>query len=585
MAGPTLGELRVVNFDPESAAFAEWLAALMKDGTVWSVVWALAPSQSPVCLQAVRDMMDRRPGSRQPHLVLVGASDHAFWSTKRFANLNRRRHLAHSFTPLCSWGAPYRRPTASQKSSPPPRRKWLGWAVNDVTMWSGACWGVWQPPPPPSESRSQRLSAAVTSALDGAKRAAPAASTSRRTTGISVRAGLTMGRSSAGAAADGGPPAKRATDKARDARAAKRQRRYGPALAAASDQWLLVCESLSISGPTRGAYQAAVTAFELWASKKRLTSQLSVVCSLDAALVKYFDYLFEYGHSAVHARNALNGLVFLRSLPREKATLPRARRALTGYLKAQPAGVRDPLPWEGALLIANLLLAPPRTEVKVLAGCAILLQFDMYMRPIEVPDIVPEAIVRPTGPCKHRGVIVAPHDAGTRKPAKNAAFDHTIFVGVPNAPRDVASIVLRRLVSLAPSPSQRLFHPLTLTTYSSAFRTASVAAGLQQLKATPHSVRHGGPSDDMYFQRTCLKEVARRGRWHCLQSFCRYEKRGRLQRQVQCIPGAQLRQAASLAVDRNKAIIAAVSDALLWLKLQPREFRRGPPTRRLRKTQ
>lgn len=82
------------------------------------------------------------------------------------------------------------------------------------------------------------------------------------------------------------------------------------------------------------------------------------------------------------------------------------------------------------------------------------------------------------------------------------------------------------------------------------------------LQATPHNVRHGRPSDDMYFDKITLKEVARRGRWHCLQSVRRYEKRGRLQKQVQRIPAPMLRHATALLADRNPAQILAT--ALKW---------------------
>lgn len=88
-------------------------------------------------------------------------------------------------------------------------------------------------------------------------------------------------------------------------------------------------------------------------------------------------------------------------------------------------------------MVADFLLSPPFTEAKVLAGCAVLLQFDMYMRPGEVLDVAPDAVVRPTGPYKHWGIVVAPRDCGSKKPAKNAEFDDTIFVGVASAPLQV----------------------------------------------------------------------------------------------------------------------------------------------------
>lgn len=314
---------------------------------------------------------------------------------------------------------------------------------------------------------------------------------------------------------------------ARESRAAKRQRQHCADLHRADDQRLSVCEALSVSGPTRLAYQHAVKAFESWAAGGHLRLPTLSVSSLDLALVKYMDFLFGGGHRALLARNALHGLIFTRSMPRDKFSLPRARRALAGYLKSQPPGVRDPLPWEGALLLTEWLLTPPFSESRVLAGCALAVQFDMYMRPGEILDVVAEAVVRPAGPYKPWGIVVAPRDCGSRKPAKHAEFDDAIFVGVATAPRQIAAFVLTQVVKLAPTGSGKLFQPLTVASYGRLFRRAALATNLSALRTTPHSVRHGGPSDDMYFDRTSLKEVARRGRWHCLQSVRRCEKRGR----------------------------------------------------------
>lgn len=220
--------------------------------------------------------------------------------------------------------------------------------------------------------------------------------------------------------------------------------------------------------------------------------------------------MFADGVNAHAARNTIHGLIFMRSLP----------------------GVREPMLWDAALLLAEVLLQPPHRVHKVLVGCVLLLQFDLYLCPCEVLGIVVKAVVRPTGKYRHWGVIMAPSDAGTRRPSKTGEWDDMVFANVTGVPRQVVGRVLRKLASLASDASPRLFEVLDIASYNREVAQASVVADLGSLRISPHCARHGGPSEDRFSLRLDLKEIARRGRWKCLQSVRRYEKHGR--RSVRC---------------------------------------------------
>ena len=65
-----------------------------------------------------------------------------------------------------------------------------------------------------------------------------------------------------------------------------------------------------------------------------------------------------------------------------------------------------------------------------------------------------------------------------------------------------------------------------------AFQRAIIALELDKLKLTPHCGRHGAAATDMLMGSTSLRAVQRRGRWRAMSSVVRFEKHGKLLRQL-----------------------------------------------------
>lgn len=86
-----------------------------------------------------------------------------------------------------------------------------------------------------------------------------------------------------------------------------------------------------------------------------------------------------------------------------------------------------------------------------------------------------------------------------------------------------------------------------LPQYEKIFARAVDACGFQRMRLTPHCCRHGGASADFARQLRTLVEVQRRGRWRAASSVRRYEKAGRLTRQVALIPQKLLQRANAIA--------------------------------------
>ena len=77
---------------------------------------------------------------------------------------------------------------------------------------------------------------------------------------------------------------------------------------------------------------------------------------------------------------------------------------------------------------------------------------------------------------------------------------------------------------------------ISLSTYERLFKEATVAFGLTALRFTPHSCRHGGPSEDAAAKICSASEIQKRGRWAAPASIRRYMKPGTLMRRWKLLP-------------------------------------------------
>ena len=240
------------------------------------------------------------------------------------------------------------------------------------------------------------------------------------------------------------------------------------------------------------------------------------------------------------------GLTSAGGIVAPSRNLPRAVKALAGWVKACPELSRDPCPWEVFAAIADHWLALGTTEAILAAACGAL-QFDTYLRPAAAVNLSLEHVVLPSGRAGGRydkvALIVAPSDGTAPRPSKNQQFDDTVMVGSLDRSRGWLRQLVRQLVVRAKAHRvQRLFDELPLSTYERLFREASRHLGLAALKVSPHTLRHGGPSLDYLNGLATLPVLKKRGGWLSDRSVARYGKEGRLLRQVSRLSPAQQRQ-------------------------------------------
>jgi hypothetical protein len=102
----------------------------------------------------------------------------------------------------------------------------------------------------------------------------------------------------------------------------------------------------------------------------------------------------------------------------------------------------------------------------------------------------------------------------------------------------------------------RLIFDLTLPQYEHMWREAAYNAGIDNLKTTPHSARHAGASIDAALNLHTKSEIQKWGQWDNPLSVKRYQRHGRLLRQLAKMSPGQLVLAKNSRDDMIKRLSA-----------------------------
>ncbi|OLP76584.1 hypothetical protein AK812_SmicGene43464 [Symbiodinium microadriaticum] len=244
--------------------------------------------------------------------------------------------------------------------------------------------------------------------------------------------------------------------------------------------------------------------------------------------------------------------------------LPRATQALEGYRNLAPPLMRLPTPRAAFIAIIGVLLA----QRMITMAIALLLQWDLLLRPGELASLTVGQLVPPAGTadmCRW-GVIVAPSEGGNGDPSKTNLYDEGITLSpmLDFLTEAIAELKAARLTSL-------MLFPITCAQLAEQFKKAAARVGVAHLGATLYGNRHGGASD-MRLRGVGLPEIKKRGRWAADSSLRRYEKATVTQQQHLKVPaqtrvyadfvetqlkqlGPMLRQAIRLPSEDNLAAV------------------------------
>ena len=296
----------------------------------------------------------------------------------------------------------------------------------------------------------------------------------------------------------------------------------------------ILCGSLStleanvVKPPSQTDYMAQVRAFLAWAASRRLDWQCQFSC--DMVLVLFLDEMFFKGHPSSLGSRTLAALIhFAAGVPHlYGASFARSRRALKAWSKLAPSRMRMPFPWLALVAVLGLLVWDRDIEVAII----LLLQFETYLRPGAMDALLVRQMRCPI-PQAGRGfqlwtVLANPYEDNV--PGKTGIYD--------------MSVVLDRHQWLHPFLMVLTCHrdpnaPLWNTNggvVSEKLQRACRLLGLENLKATRYSLRHGGASHDLVTRFRDAASVKQRGGWRCDESLKRYGKEGRALTELSKLP-------------------------------------------------
>ena len=151
----------------------------------------------------------------------------------------------------------------------------------------------------------------------------------------------------------------------------------------------------------------------------------------ELALLSFFDHGFLDGRTVPDSAKMWAALTHL--MPQYgrfgNSRLPRVNRALQGWLRMAPPGVRLPLPEEGVSAVAVLMARAGFFELALLT----MLAMDAYLRPVEAVGLKVRSLV-PSAPhlgypCSITAPLLAPWVDGV--PTKTRQFDESVLLDSP----------------------------------------------------------------------------------------------------------------------------------------------------------
>jgi hypothetical protein len=293
-----------------------------------------------------------------------------------------------------------------------------------------------------------------------------------------------------------------------------------------------------VGAETRKNYLDAVSNSEQKSNISILDSRVSLI-RLDTLLDHDLLRLFFHGKGIFAAPTTLYGDAYVENIivPKTDA-LASSRCTLERFRPEDPDISRDLCPCMVACSVARQLvtLGGQGTE----AAAVVLILTDTYARPPEVLEPEYQRILAPLEKVPSITLNFIPSTEGNV--TKNLSQDDAVTVGTVDPDRAFVAPILLALMRRTQFQGVPLFS-LTLPQYKTLVKSAVASCQLVPLKITPHCLRNLDPREDVRHSRLEMPLVQQRGRGMAASSVLRYQKQGRLRRQLASMTTDYLRQA------------------------------------------
>ena len=256
-------------------------------------------------------------------------------------------------------------------------------------------------------------------------------------------------------------------------------------------------------------------------------------------------------------RNVFYGYLKLRAAYRKRAleALDPALETLQACPSAIAEQSRDPCPEDTLFVVLEKMLDAGLVDSAVAAA----LQYDVYACPSEITELLTAQVIKPRPGAGKAfastwSINFGPSDIGIR--SKTGEQDDVVKMG--GSGREFTTDIVRAW-HLHVGKHELFFPHLSLARLEADLGAAATSLGLEALHLTPHVIRHSGPSNDRYLKRVSRQEAGRRGRWGSDKSLNRYEKHGKLLRQIQKVPADVFKKAVNAKKRFSKKTLGAIA--------------------------
>lgn len=311
----------------------------------------------------------------------------------------------------------------------------------------------------------------------------------------------------------------------------------------------LPLRGLSLASSTQQAYSKQLGSFLSYSGLGMRSFLMLRAAEIDRALAVYIQVCYDARSSFTYVAQALSSAVHHR--PDLRPHLPISRQCLRGWNKVREAASHPPLTWEVTVVMACTMARSGYPGPAV----ALLLAFDCFLRVGELTRIRFTDVVMPNDPRMGRAHTSMAVVLRTTKTGKMQSVE----IWNPQVARVVAEwsrLVLSQSRSSVGTSSGALDPDPRIFSFSPDFfrrlmHRTSVALQLP-VHYTPHSLRHGGATDD-FLRNGSIERVQFRGRWKQLESVRRYVQTARAMLAAQQVP----RQVNELGIllDRDLAVV------------------------------
>lgn len=203
-------------------------------------------------------------------------------------------------------------------------------------------------------------------------------------------------------------------------------------------------EKMAVSAQVGLDYHRRIVDFKLFAKLHKY--KLNPIAKLDEACCYYLNSMFKQGLELGEGSKTLAAVIDAYPGCGPKHMLPRARRALQGWLKQDPQRTRPPIPWA---LVAGLAMVMLK-KGKLIEAALVLVMFTAYLRPGEALNLQKKDLVRPMPGHQHHALHL--HPAERLEVSKVGLSDESLLLDSPVMPW------LGRALETLASPDSFLFN-------------------------------------------------------------------------------------------------------------------------------